>query len=345
MRGLIFTDDIMRLPENKVKFQSGLNSSKIKNSLLYWDKISYVTMPHLTVNPKKDFLNEISTLQQESILDEFLLLTKDEIDNFKQNGISVPNHINRNNIKIMQYEPYFIKGDIEGVGLLKSEDYLVAGEGLKVGDFMRVKELYINTLRSQSILTEHLNNEMNGFWSMARASQNFVMPSLSGLTKESNILELSLSNLIPLPLDSTPVDKILEFKLKYKAELLAFQVAMSNLNQKIEISNGDFRVIQDCKDEIRLSLNNLHRVLDETRIQKIAGHLKTFLDIRQLGSIPVISSAIAHFVEIPLLYGTLAGFAVSSGIELASKKENKIQGLSSPMRDYAYLYYAQNELK
>jgi hypothetical protein len=345
MRGLIYTDDIQSIDGNRTRLQSGLNPERLKNSLLFWDEICYISTQHLGLPINNDFLEELKILQQEKILKNFIFLTESEITKAEQEGVRVPSYIDENNLSIVGYEPILLKGEIEGIGLFKNKNVIEVGNGLRIGsDKMRVKEIYTNILMMQAILVQELNNERDGFWSIGQTGCNFEMPLIDGISKETQLLELSFYNILPFPTSDTPIEKILRFKEKYCNELIDFQLALSKLNSKIENSQGDPRVIQDCKDDIRIALNDLHRTLDESKIQKISGVVKTLLDIKQMGSAPIIAGTVAHFAEIPVVIGAMIGYTASGVISLLSKKEKKIEKLDSRIKDFAYLYYAEKEL-
>jgi len=350
MRGLIFTDDVQSIEGNRTRIQSGLNPERLKNSLLYWDKISYISTPNvynsmainLNLFGDKDYGKEVRILQQENIISNFLLLTETEIEEAKKFGLGVPPIIHP--YKTVRYKPYLIEGEIEGIGV-NIGSVTEIGNGVTIGSNMRVKELYINLLMMQAVLAQDLNKKRDGFWSIGQTGSNFEMPLIQGISKESRLLELNFHNLLPFPEPDTPIEKILEFKRKYSPELLTFQLAWSKLITKIESSQGDFRIIQDCKNEIEVALRNLHRTLDENKIQKILGVVKNLLDIKQIGAAPIIAGAVAHLADVPIVIGALTGYAVSGAISLISKKENKIEKLDNRIKDYAYLYYVDKKLK
>lgn len=350
MRGLIFTDDVQSIEGNRTRIQSGLNPERLKNCLLYWDKISYISSPdvynsmgiNLNLFGNKDYGKEISMLQQENIISNFLLLTKTEINYAKKFGLEVPPIMQP--YTVVSYEPFLIEGEIEGIGMPKIGPITEIGNGVIIGNKMRVKELYINLLASQAILAQKLNQGKNEFWSIGQTDSNFEMPLIPEISKESQLLELHFHNLLPFPAPDTPVEKILEFKRKYSNELSALQLALSKLNSKIENSQGDFRIIQDCKDEITIALNDLHRTLDESKIQKVLGVVKSLLDIKQIGSASIIAGTVTYLANVPIFIGALTGYAVSSAISLLSKKDKKIEKLDSRIKDFVYLYYTKKEL-
>lgn len=326
MRGLVFTDDIHSAPENRKKFRSGLNSQKVKNSLLFWDKISHVSLPHMPVHPEKSFYDEMRILQEEKILKYWILMTEEEIKNSELNGFSIPSYIFQDNLSVINYEPILHKDPIEGVGLIMKDNVVEAGDGLKIGGSqMRVKEIYNNTLMMQAILTNELNKRNDEFWSIGQTGVHLEMPILEGVSIENQIFELTLSNILPLPVENTPIEKILNFKEKYQSELLKFQIAISKLNTKIEQSQGDKRVIQDCKDEIVVSLQDLHRTLDENKIKKVLGTVKTLLDVKQIGSATLIAGAVAHLAQVPIVLGALSGYIVSGLCLYLQKKKRRLK--------------------
>jgi hypothetical protein len=348
MRGIIFTDDIQSIKNNRTRLQSGLNPERLKNSLLFWDEICYISTPllNLPINEAEDYTKELVILQQEKILRNILCLTKSQVNDAEQGKIKVPSFFLQENLFVSNYEPILIDGEIEGVGLFKTGNILEVGNGLKIGsEQMRVKEIYTNILMQPAILSQQLNKKNDGFWSIGQTGFNFEMPLIPGLSEENQLLELNFHNILPFPTSDTPIEKILRFKEKYCNELIIFQLALSKLNSKIENSQGDPRVIQDCKDEIKIALINLHRTLDESKIKKTFGVVKTLLDVKQIGSASIIAGAVAYLAEVPIIIGALTGYAVSGAISLLSKKEKKIEKLDSSNKDYAYLYYAEKEFK
>jgi len=350
MRGLIFTDDIQSIEGNQTRLQSGFTPARLKSSLLFWDEIFYIWAPAPLVPLKpsisEGFVKEIKILQQEKILMHCIPMTKAEQSKTSQEGVLVPDFINPTDLLVIDYEPIRIEGEIEGVGFTMVNNIFLIGNGVRMGlEQMRAKEIYANILLIQANLTQKLNATNNAFWSTGQTGHNFEMPPIQGVSRERQLYELNFQNIVPFPTPDTPIEKILTFKEKRRAELTAFQLALSKLNAKIETSQGDPRVIQDCKDEIATALTDLHRTLDESRIQKVSGVVKTLLDVKPLNAAPVIAGLVAHLADVDISIGALAGYAVSGAISLLSKRENKITTLDGRIKDFAYLYYVDKQFK
>lgn len=59
---------------------------------------------------------------------------------------------------------------------------------------------------------------------------------------------------------------------------------------------------------------------------------------------PALGGTGAALVEVPPLYGGLAGLGLNAILALGTKKTPKIDKLGDQLRDYAYLYHVEREL-
>jgi len=348
MRGLIYTDDVQSIEGNRIRVQAGLTPTRLKSSLLFWDEIYYIWTPRpiMPYNISEGFIKELQILQKEKVLKHCTPLTKAEWNTARHTGVALPSFINHTDVFWIQCESTRIEGEIEGVGLFMQGDTMEIGNGVRMGlEQMRAKEIYTNILLAQAALAKGLNARKEAFWSIGQTGHDFEMPPIQGVSKERQLYELNFQNIVPFPSPDTPIEEILTFKEKRRAELTALQLALSKLNSKIETSQGAPRVIQDCKDEITVALTALHRTLDESKIQKVSGVVKTLLDVKPLNAAPVIAGLVAHLANVDVSIGALAGYAISGAISLLCKKENKIDKLDGRVKDFAYLYYVDKQFK
>jgi hypothetical protein len=184
------------------------------------------------------------------------------------------------------------------------------------------------------------NQEM--LFSIAQSGNILKLPS--NTTEKINTLELSIENYLPIPINCD-LDKILEFKEKRNTELFAFRERINDLKISIEKENFSKAELIKLKEKIHKNLLDIHRVMDESKFQKVLSTMKTYLNLGDTKAtnilLPLLGEIGGNTLKVPSGYGAAAGLLVNASINLGIKKQTKLEGLPKETQDFAYLYYMQ----
>jgi hypothetical protein len=188
---------------------------------------------------------------------------------------------------------------------------------------------------------KYLNDQSSEIlWSSGQFGREFTWRSTD--EPDRNVVELALVGCLPVPAPDVSIRKIVKFKQNRESELLRFRLAFDDLISKIVNGKDAKQDYIRAKEQIRLSLADLHRVLDETMIQKTASSLRVLLDVKESpllkGIFSVLGAAGAKILDVSPEMGAVAGFGLSMLLSVCSKKVPKIDTISGKPRDFAYLY-------
>jgi len=154
---------------------------------------------------------------------------------------------------------------------------------------------------------------------------------------------LTLQDILPVPSQDTPLEKILEFKAKRKDELVSFreviweiQNDMKNAQEISEIRN----IVSRHSDRLNARVSELSETMHEERIQLWRGSLETLV---KTDSIPSLSLVFDPF-EIPIEY-KLAGLGVLGVISVSNYLLDRRNERRKLLREnsFSYLYHAKQE--
>jgi hypothetical protein len=167
------------------------------------------------------------------------------------------------------------------------------------------------------------------------------------------IIDLQLYRAIPVPIEKVPIENILKFKDIRKDELLRFRHAMDAFYLSIINSNDIPRAKTHAIDEIDLSLCDINRVMKESGWKRILSNIDVSIKIPQpselINNITIAGAGGAYIgskIGIPhtcAVIGMAAG-AITSFIKVDVKEAFKPRRIPDNLMDFAYLYYAKEEL-
>lgn len=181
--------------------------------------------------------------------------------------------------------------------------------------------------------------------STAESASELLLPER--VAGETDLLRVRLHAALPVPAPTTPPEAILELRTRRRGELLQFRAAMDGLYNAIATSENQQTELVRAKERIEASLINLHRVLDESRIQKVVGGLKAYLSLGEMEAtkvlLPAIGAATAGAAQISPVLGGLAGLGLNAVLTFATRRVGTPPELvPEPLRDFAYLYYVES---
>lgn len=163
----------------------------------------------------------------------------------------------------------------------------------------------------------------------------------------SGSLVVNLVDALPVPGPEVPLEVIFEFRLKRRAELLAFRAAMDDLYDKIIVSTDPARAVASALEKIESALADLHRVSDERWVSRTAESVRTYLALSDPKAAQISLAAMgalgANFIHLSPALGALAGLAANAALTFEQRRHvSPLNRLPAASRDFAYLYHAQH---
>ena len=188
--------------------------------------------------------------------------------------------------------------------------------------------------------------ESDEYWSIGQIGMDSLIP---WTVESTDAVQLEIVKGLPVPSAETPIEDILAFKERRAPELLRFRAALDELSEEVTRADCTKRAIVRAQEHLDLALFDLHRVLDETTMQKVVTTVRTILGFEEsqplkyglVGLAGLTGGALALHLQLALL----AGLGVSGAINIVARRTAKELTLPSEVRDFVYLYHVQSDLK
>lgn len=159
----------------------------------------------------------------------------------------------------------------------------------------------------------------------------------------ASCFELTLQDILPVPSQDTPLEKILEFKTKRMDELISFREVIWDIQNELKKSQ-EVSQIRDIasrySDLINTRVSDLSKTMQEDNFQLWRGSLETLV---KTDSIPSLSLVFDPF-QIPIEY-KLAGLGVLGVISVSNYLLDRRNEHRKLLREnsFSYLYHAEHE--
>ena len=278
MRGIVISPEIDILGKNNMVIRnSDIAPHKLREYLLYWDKIDFPinNIIHFVGN------TDITYLQERGVL-------------------------KRSEIKIQQ------SGEIVDL-FLKSQ-----------------LEAFFNN-----------SNDTNTVWSLAQPNFNLALPK--EFAQQTRSINVELYNNLPVPTSDVSLEDILFFKERRLDELYEFRYQMDKLYEDILNSQDIENSMERNLTLIQRKLSAIDQLLNESMMKRAFRSMKVNISISDLLTKALLGAMLGNELKFPLELGGIVG-AMSSFINISIDFVLKPTNLPSELKDYAYLYYSQNEL-
>ncbi len=178
-------------------------------------------------------------------------------------------------------------------------------------------------------------------WSIGQSSFQFVDPEPSASTMRA--IEVDLVSVLPVPPETVPLSEVLEFKEKRGEELKALRGALDGLYLQIINARDIPRAKDAALGTLERALADLHKVSQEAWTSRVLRSLKVELNISNLATRAATGAASAVALGLPPAAGAAVG-AVSSAVKF-DIQELRTPKLPANLKDFAYVFHSQRELK
>ena len=201
----------------------------------------------------------------------------------------------------------------------------------------------IALLQMQDAVVKEKNRIEPGNWSIQRIGEELI--SEPSFTQNKKIIEFDLYNSIPLPSLDVPLNDVLEFKEKHKAELLAFRVLMDEMYLSIINSPDQLTAKSAALLRLSMAISDLHKSMESASINRsLLSYrivLNDFSDVwdtltRGYGAYELMKITVGD--ELAAILG-----AANAIFKISAKDAPLSKNLPTALKDYAYLSKIERE--
>lgn len=160
------------------------------------------------------------------------------------------------------------------------------------------------------------------------------------------VVNLNISNVLPIPIANVPLEKIIDFKKKRKDELLNFRKILMDFQSKLSKtkSNEELKeIVVNFQENIEAGIKGVSSALKDSRIETL---FKSFKSLINLKSPTAVASGLAlanekyHFINTPI-YLKIAGLATIGILELTCSYIELRNKQLAKTRESAFSYLLQ----
>jgi hypothetical protein len=192
----------------------------------------------------------------------------------------------------------------------------------------------------------HVLNEEGGVhWVVAQSAVSVesdiaVAPSA---TPAAEALVVQLLHGLPTPRPDCRPEAVIDFRDKRRAELLAFRSVLDSMGERLVKAENSRAEVARIREEIEARILDLHRVLDEKRLSKVASSFKSYMSLGDLEANKVLLPALGAISADATQFSPLLGGAVGLGMNIAltAIARSGRDQLGEDLRPFAYLYHVE----
>lgn len=248
-------------------------------------------------------------------------------------------------LRLRQYVLYWDILDLaqnEMVGGPLSPDVrLLKQEGVLQSSYPSMRysgEMASILLYSLIAVQEENNNAGSVLWSLALPNLELDLPA-DAVTR-TRAVEVELFQAIPVPTADTPMDQVLEFRMRRWDELVAYRAVIGQLYQSVLSSPDRPHATELAVAEVQRRALDLNTVMRESRLRRLWSSVTVDLTLGDFVTGGVTAFA-ATTVGLPAIAGLAAPLA--SKVKLKDIAEAvRPKNIPSDLKDYAYVYHAAN---
>jgi len=212
----------------------------------------------------------------------------------------------------------------------------------------QLADIYMSTLAKYSALSD-VNHTVIGTDRISSINKIYPIKyaSKQAFGYKIPIINLSL-NILPTPSPEVPYKKIIEFKKKYREELLSFRNQINRFEEEISNSNSEDEIKErtiQFKEGIEQGTRETIRMLNGSRINFFFSSLKSIINLKSPTMIATYAAIAGNnLVELhPAV--TLAGIGMAGTVDLSVNYMSINRATREKLADkgFLYLYYANRK--
>lgn len=189
-----------------------------------------------------------------------------------------------------------------------------------------------------------LNNQSPDMWTFGQHAREF-----SGLNDEithAQIAEIEINSALPTPPDDTPLEDILELKLKHQTEFRSLRIAVDELYEEVLKSAQMPRAEGAVVHRLQSVILDIRAVVDKSWLERVKSSVKFDFNLPTSFSAGVAGYFAGQTASVAFGIPGLEQVGAASGAALAALKFDAklgpvLRGLPEGSRSFAYLYHVE----
>ncbi len=191
-----------------------------------------------------------------------------------------------------------------------------------------------------------LNTQSPDMWTFGQHARDFS--GLDGEIAQAQVAEIEINSVLPTPPDDTPLEDILELKMKRLAEFRSLRIAVDELYDEVLKSAQMPRAEGAAVHRLQSVILDIRAVVDKTWLERVKSSVKFDFNLPAsfstgeagyfAGQAASISFAIPGLEHVGA-----AGGAVLAALKFDTKLGSVLSGLPEGAKSFAYLFHVEKE--
>jgi len=192
-------------------------------------------------------------------------------------------------------------------------------------------------------LCENLSERTGSIWTLGQSGGEIL--SLPSFEETKELLDIQLSNCLPVPVSDTPFEDILNFKESHIAELERLRYALDILREKVLSSSDERRALDLAMREISIALEDMHNAMNGKGINVLSQSISLYTENPSLGFWSALGGVLGASQGIPIEIAAGAGLAIPTAFKFIKRNVLGGNALPSPKSDFSYAFEISRELR
>lgn len=192
----------------------------------------------------------------------------------------------------------------------------------------------------------HLSNQLTvntgNIWSVGQSGGEHLL--LPGANDSKELIDVQLVNCLPVPVQGTSFQDILEFKNRYQGELEELRRSLDCLRENILSSSDERRAIDAAMHQISAAITNIRAALHGTGIQALNETIALYTQNPSVGFWSALGGTAAAASGYPAEVGVLPGIAGPTLFKFLQRTIIGGRNMPDGNSDFAYVYEAVRQL-
>lgn len=239
---------------------------------------------------------------------------------------------------------------LESEGVFFTEDVLVNSidfddlpppkPGIMIGGIAGNHMLYY--LSAARITLSNKLSKNDETWSVGQSGGEILIlpPSPSKI----DLIDIKLMDKMPIPLSDVPFNELLEFRARYRDELIRLRFALDALREKVLSSRDDRRALDLVLYEISNSLEDIDNAMTGKGINHIRESISLYTNNPAIGFWGCLGGMSTAAFDVPVELACAASLAIPTVFKFVSRCISASNFVPCFDSDFAYVFQMKNNL-
>jgi hypothetical protein len=188
---------------------------------------------------------------------------------------------------------------------------------------------------------EHMEKMEPGLWSLAQSGDRLMFPGQA--VPEERAFEVQLYEALPSVAEGTPYDVILEFRERYRSELLVLRAHLDNLSMNLTSASDINKMKVILTDQLAAAISDVERALRGRNLPVFKSSMSLDFRIGDIARQAFWTGAAAELFGVPLEIGAALG--ATFGLVKCNITPVPTPAAVVKSGPFAYLYMVGKELQ